>query len=307
MTVFASFSDQVQQLSVDEAFLDMTGTTRLFGPPEEAARKLKAAVLHATGLAVSIGVASNKYVAKIASGYQKPDGLTLVPPGGEEAFMLSLPLEKIWGAGAKTQELFRRAGFHTPADIHAASLPLLISLFGKSGGAFLYRAVRGEGAEDFAGEPKSRSISVERTFDYDLTDRGQVETALLDLCQTLMFRLNGAGQSSRTVGIKIRYSDFTTQAAQTTLSQNVINIDELFAHIRALWEKKHTPGLAIRLLGISLQNLRTGTDEQGDLFDMDNRRKKHLLEQSVFQINQRYRGGLKKARIAAPASPQKNA
>jgi DNA polymerase-4 len=299
MQVFGEFSSDVQQLSVDEAFLDMSGTTRLFGPPAEAARKLKAAVREKTGLTVSIGTASNKYLAKIASGIQKPDGLTVVPPGGEEAFMLALPLEKLWGAGTKTQETLRRAGFRTTADVHKATESMLTTIFGPAGGRFLYRAVRGEAAEDFDGEAKSRSISAERTFTFDLTERNQIETALLDLCHTLMFRLIAEGQSSRTVGIKIRYGDFSTFGVRETLPRNITSIDELFEHVRSLFEKKCVPGLGIRLLGISLMNIHKGADdEQGELFDFDNSKKKQAIERSVLKLNKKFpKAAVKKARV----------
>jgi DNA polymerase-4 len=152
MAIFGGFSPSVQQLSIDEAFLDITGTRGLFGPPDVLADGLKEQVRRETGLTVSVGLASNKYIAKIASGLSKPDGKSIIPPGGEEAFMLSLPVNKIWGAGPKSQELFAVHGFKTCADLHGLSEEALVSIFGDAFGLFLYRAVRGEAAAAFDAE-----------------------------------------------------------------------------------------------------------------------------------------------------------
>lgn len=137
MEVFSSFTPEVQRVSIDEAFLDMTGTERLWGEPEVAARLVKAKVLERTGLGISIGVAPNRYVAKIASGLGKPNGLVIVPPEGIETFMLRLPLSKLWGAGEKTQARFRELGIMSIAQLASFGEAQLSSLFGSAGGAFL--------------------------------------------------------------------------------------------------------------------------------------------------------------------------
>ncbi|MDR1363718.1 MAG: DNA polymerase IV, partial [Spirochaetaceae bacterium] len=158
MDVFSRFTPDLRQISIDEAFLDISGTERIFGPPAELAQKLKEDIRKNAGLTVSVGLASNKYVAKIASGMSKPDGCFIVERGGEESFMLSLPVDKIWGAGGKTQALFKRYGYKTCADIHRVEEQGLCSVFGVSFGKFLYRAVRGEPAA-FDGVRGSHSIS----------------------------------------------------------------------------------------------------------------------------------------------------
>jgi DNA polymerase-4 len=207
MAVFSDFSPVVQQLSVDEAFLDITGTEKLFGPPPALAGKLKKTVLEKTGLTVSAGLASNKYVAKIASGMSKPDGLFVVSPGEEEQFMMNLPVSKIWGAGPKTQELFAKHGLKTCADIHRLSKEILGSLFGRALALFLYRAVRGEAAESFERERGKGSMSAERTFPFDLYDEFEIETQLFGIASEVFFRLLEAKLQSRTVFVKICYGD----------------------------------------------------------------------------------------------------
>jgi DNA polymerase-4 len=297
MAIFADFSPEVQQLSIDEAFLDISGMESLCGPSKTIAEKLKERVRRETGLTVSIGIASNKYIAKIASGMSKPDGLFAISPGGEEAFMRPLPVGKIWGAGPKTQELFKKFGLKTCDDIYRLSAAALESIFGKAFGAFLYRAVRGEGAASFDEERGTHSMSAERTFDYDLYDDFAVETALLDICQTLIWRLLENRWQSRTVALKIRYSDFTTEGVRETSSLPVSNLDDLYRRVVNLFRKKYRPGRGIRLLGAGLLNLEANGVRQCDLFGAADE-KERRLEEAILAINQKFPdAALKRGRL----------
>jgi len=302
MRVFADFSPEVQQLSVDEAFLDITGTERLFGPPEALARKLKQAVLEKTGLTVSAGIASNKYVAKIASGMSKPDGLFIVEPGKEESFMLGLPLDKIWGAGKKTQELFAKNGLKSCADLHRLPSRILTVLFGKASGEFLYRAVRGEAAETFEREPGTRSMSAERTFPCDLYDEFEIETELFSIASEVFFRLLQTTYQSRTVLVKIRYGeDFYTEGGRETFRNPVRTLNEFYEHVLALFRRKYRTGHGgIRLLGAGLGGLETKNGaKQADLFDTVSE-KERKLEQSILEINSKFpTAALKRGRLLA--------
>ncbi|MDR1956026.1 MAG: DNA polymerase IV [Treponema sp.] len=297
MGIFSDFSPEVRQISIDEAFLDITGTQGLFGPPPEIARKLKEAVRGKTGLTVSLGLASNRYVAKIASGMSKPDGTYIVPPGGEEPFMCSLPVAKIWGAGKKAQEQFKKYGLKTGADIHRLSRETLSHIFGKAFCLFLYRAVRGEAAASFEDARGTHSMSVERTFPYDVYDEFTIETELFALCQTIMFRLLDGHWQSRTVFIKIRYHDFSTISAQESLPRPVHTINELFEHLSDLFRRKYQSGRGIRLIGGGLANLETGkAAHQGELFDTGNEKERNL-EQCILEINKKFpSAALKKGR-----------
>ena len=289
MAIFADFSPDVEQLSIDEAFIDITGTEKLFGPPADAAKKLKQRVRGETGLTVSVGIASNKYVAKIASGMSKPDGLFSVV-SEEEKFMRSLPVGKIWGAGEKTQELFRKYGLKTCEDIYRLSAGTLKSMFGNAFGTFLYRAVRGQPAETFERDRGSHSMSAERTFEYDLYDEFAIETALLEICETLIFRLLSSGAQSSTVSLKIRYSDFSTEGIQETFQNPVLTLNDFYKHALDLFHRKYRKGLGVRLIGAGLMNLETGnTPRQGDLFDSGNE-KERLLEESILKINEKHPG-----------------
>ena len=299
MAVFAGFSPDVQQLSVDEAFLDITGTEKLFGPPETLALKLKKQITEKTGLTVSTGLASNKYVAKIASGMSKPDGLFIVAPGDEERFMLSLPVSKIWGAGQKTQEVFARHSLKTCADLHRLTPEILKSLFGKAFGEFLYRAVRGQAAETFEKERGNRSMSAERTFSYDLYDEFEIETQLFGIASEVFFRLLQTNYQSRTVFIKIRYGeDFSTEGGRETFQNPVRTLNEFYERLLALFHKKYRTGRGIRLIGAGVGNMETKTTtRQTELFDTAGE-KERKLEESILEINRKFpNAALKRGRL----------
>jgi len=294
MAIFNDFSPVVQQLSIDEAFLDISGMESLMGPPESIASKLKDRVRSDTGLTVSVGLASNKYIAKIVSGMSKPDGLSVIQPGCEEAFMRALPVEKIWGAGSKTQEIFRKHSLKTGEDIYRLSLEILGSLFGKALGLFLYRAARGEAAADFddgrAAAAGTHSISTERTFPYDLYDEFAIETALFDICQTLMWRLLDSQWHSRTVSIKIRYGDFSTVGARETLAAPVSTLNDLYDRLLGLFRKKYHSGRGLRLLGAGLMNLeKPCAVTQAELFATGTE-KEEKLEKAILEINKKFPG-----------------
>ena len=304
MAVLADFSPDVRQMSVDEAFLDMTGTERLFGPAEEAAAALKRAVLERTGLAVSVGAAENKYVAKVASGFRKPGGLTVVRAEDAAAFMQALPLKDVWGVGAKTQERLKEAGLATTAAIAACSEPLLQTIIGKAAGRSLFLAVRGEDPGFFGAEPAERSISCERTFESDIADCDIVETLLFDLAQELAFRMFDEGISSCTASIKIRYGDFKTVTAQASSDRPVNDSADLFARLKALLEKKYERGKPVRLLGCGLQNVCRGAQfEQGELFESD-AEKRRAFAKAVYSLNKKMgQGSVTPARLIDGRQP----
>jgi len=290
MAIFKDFSPDVEQLSIDEAFLDITGTEKLFGPPENTAKKLKESVREKTGLTVSIGIAANKYIAKIASGMSKPDGLFIIVPGEEEKFMRSLPAGKIWGAGEKTQSIFKKHSLKTCDDIYHLSQKTLSSMFGNALGIFLYRAVRGEGAETFDRERGSHSMSAERTFAYDLYDEFVIESALLDICETLIFRLLSGQVESATISLKIRYSDFSTETFRETFQEPVLTLNDFYRHVLDLFHRKYQRNRGIRLIGAGLINLnKSNSLHQGDLFSQE-KDKERRLEESILKINTKHPG-----------------
>lgn len=290
MAVFDNFSPDVRQISIDEAFLDISGTGGLFGPPAILAKKLQERVRAETGLTVSVGIAENKYIAKIASGLSKPNGLSVVENGGAEAFMRALPVGKIWGAGPRTQELFKKHGLTSGEDLYRLSGNVLAAIFGDALGLFLYRAVRGEAAAAFNEERGSRSMSAERTFAFDLYDTFAMETALFDICQDLMWRLLDCRWHSRTVSVKIRYANFSTESGRKTFENPVRSFNELYERLLGLFHQKYRSGRGVRLLGAGLMNLETRNAHQGELFDEGppQAEKERRLEEAILAINKKF-------------------
>ena len=304
MSIFDEFSPDVQQMSIDEAFIDLTGTERLFGPPEETAMRLKAQVKQRTGLTVSAGLSSNKYVSKVASGISKPDGFYFVKPGEEAAFMQSLPLEKLWGAGPKTLKKLRDSGFFTIKEIANVSEEALQRIFGNAGGTFLFNASHGPSAESFETETKNHSISAEHTYPYDLTDPYIIETALMQLCDEVRFRLETEGFYSKTVHLKIRYGDFSTIGVQKTFQSDIDTFDALFNAVKDLFYSKWHTGYGIRLLGVGMSNCTDTPDAQGELFDFGNENIKKL-EKVIIQHNSKKNvPKIQKARLLLKSKPE---
>lgn len=298
MSIFYNYSPEIMQISIDEAFLDLTGTERLFGNPTDTAKKIKDDIYEKTGLTVSVGVASSKYLAKIASGLRKPNGLFVIPYGKEQEFMFTLPIDKIWGIGNKTRERITEAGFYTIKSIYNASEELLISLFGKCTGKFLYNTVRGINNDTFSGKPKSQSISEEQTYPRDITEEYIIDTALLELCSNCMFRMLSEEKNSKTICVKIRYEDFTTVTIQETFQHTIKSIEELFENAKNLFYQKYERGRGIRLLGVGFHNIQNGIeDPQGELFDFGEK-KKQAIEKTILELKQKNpKIPIKKARL----------
>lgn len=285
MCVFGEFSPEVRQMSIDEAFLNMSGTEKLLGLPEESAIALKVRIRNVTGLTVSVGIAPNRYIAKIASGLNKPDGLCLVHPGEEQAFMEGLRVKDIWGIGEKTRTRLEEAGFSTVGSLLRCSKGLLQSILGTSGGDFLYAVIRGIDTGVFSSESSTKSISTERTFEYDIADEEFIETALLELASEVMYRLLDEGYSGKTIHLKIRYSDFRTVSIQETGDTSVNDTGDLYARVKKLFYQKYDRSAPIRLLGISIHNITEGSgNDQLSLFGQGAATKKRKIEEALHAL-----------------------
>lgn len=268
MAILRNRAPRFQQMSVDEAYLDFTGTQALLGPPREIARSLKAEIRSATGLTVSIGVAPTWYLAKIASDFGKPDGLWEIPPEGVDGFLDALPLKKLHGAGGKTRERLELNGIDSVAALRRLPLAALRQLVGEAGGEFLYQAARGTADYNPFREAATRSLSAEMTFGEDTADREVLDSTLQSLCQEVMFRALDEGWKSRTPHLKLRWSDFTTVSAQTTLTRPLVSSTELVQVVRLLFEDRWVRGRPVRLIGVGLSHLEAADGpEQGDLFE----------------------------------------
>ena len=184
-------------------------------------------------------------------------------------------------------ELFRKHGLGSFDEIYRLSAETLHSIFGQAFGTFLYRAVRGESAELFDGERGSHSMSAERTFEYDLYDDFAIETELFNICQTIMWRLLNSRLQSRTISVKIRYGDFSTEIARETFAEPVSTLNVLYDRVSALFRRKHRQGKGVRLIGAGLMNLENISVSQGDLFNEEGEKERHL-EEIILELNRKY-------------------
>lgn len=284
MEILKSFSSDVQQISIDEAFLDMSGTFRLFGLPREAGKLLKEKVKSQTGLTISVGIGPSRFIAKMASDFNKPDGLCRVSVGKEIAFIDAVGLKKLWGVGKATQQLLAKHHITTTQELRTYSEQTLQTLFGRSMGHFLYLACRGIDPGIFKEEAKSHSISTETTFIEDVTTSQVLEQTLLWMSHEVMFRSLEEKQMGRTVGLKLRFPDFTTLTVQITPQSTIYSAEQIFQFAKMLLLQKWSEGKPVRLIGLGLYQLYSGDRPlQEELFE-DPFEKKRKLEQVVLKL-----------------------
>ncbi len=254
MAIFRRFTPLVQQISIDEAFLDVTGSRALFGDGETIAASIKAAIRAEVGLTASVGVASTKLVAKVASDLRKPDGLVVVPPGDEATFLAPLPISRLWGVGEKTAAGLLDYGVTKIGDLAALPREVLERRFGKHGGSLVDRAHGIDPDPVATGEP-AKSIGHEHTFEHDTADPEVIERTLLGMADGVAWRLRAAGLRAATVTIKLRDSSFATITRQVTLDVPADLTEPLFAAALML-VRRELHGQRIRLVGVTASNFR---------------------------------------------------
>ena len=252
MAILRRFTPLVEPVSIDEAFLDVTGTEGLWGPGEEVGRRIKAAVVQETQLTISVGVASTKLVAKVASDLRKPDGLVVVPPGTEAAFLAPLPISRLWGVGPQLGAALREYGVATIGGLAALAPDLLERRFGKVGASLHWRALGVDG-DPVADRDPARSVSHEHTFDVDTSDRETIERTLLAMADGVAGRLRTAGLKASTVSVKIRDSSFRTITRQRRLPAPT-DLAEPIWRVALELARPEMRGLRIRLLGVGTSN-----------------------------------------------------
>jgi len=254
MAIFRDLTPLVEPISLDEAFLDVTGRLKPYGGGRGLAQWLKREVKRKTGLTVSIGVGTNKTVAKIASDMGKPDGLVLVPPGTEAEFLAPLPVRRLSGVGPKSEQALRDAGFQTVGQVAEAPPSLLEALFG-SRGAMLREMARGEDGRPVEPEQERKSVGAETTFPRDLADGPELRAELQRVVRDVAERLQRSRARSRTIAIKLRYADFTTITRQASRPQPTDDPAEILAAANGLLDKVVQDGDRFRLLGVQCSNL----------------------------------------------------
>ncbi len=267
MTLLGGYSPLVEQVSLDEAYVDLTGTERLFGPVVATAREIQRRVDEDLSLSISVGLATNKLAAKVASDLKKPHGFTVVRPGEEAAFLAPLAVERLPGVGPVLLGRLRDRGIATVGDLAQVPLELMRLSFGEPGEVLAHRA-RGIDPRSVTPRETVKSISRETTFQEDVTDTGLLESSLLELAEDVCRRLRRQRLQARTVAVKIRYSDFATHTRSHTLGKPA-DVDEVFfREVLALFRKGRTRRYRIRLVGVGVSNL-VPRCWQDDLFDQE--------------------------------------
>jgi DNA polymerase-4 len=274
MNVLRRYTPVVEPISIDEAFLDVTGSAALFGDGASIARQIKGAVRDEVGLTVSVGVARTKLVAKIASDLRKPDGLVVVPPGEEADFLAPLPISRLWGVGEKTAAALAEYSVRTIGDLAALPPDLIERRFGKHGASLVGRARGIDPDPVHEGDP-AKSVGHEHTFDVDTSDPEVIERTLLAMSDGVAGRLRSAGVRAGTVSVKIRDSRFHTITRQRTLTEPTDLTEPIFRTALEL-ARPEVRGLRVRLLGVTASNL--GEREQLSLFPPAEPRRRQAIE-----------------------------
>ena len=287
--IFQQYTPLVEPLSLDEAFLDVTSSGKLFGTAENIATQIRKQVFEEIGLTISAGVATSKLIAKIASDIKKPDGLTIVPAGGEAEFLAPLPIKRLWGVGKKTQKTLALLGVHTIGDIAGLSLKLLEQKFGKHGRS-LYHAASGLDERDVETEHETKSVGHEFTFDADLAESESIRRELLKLSVMVTKRLRLHQLQGRTITLKVKYHDFRQITRSVTIKEHIADSKRIYEEVLQLLKKTAAGEKPIRLLGISVSGLKLENDSSQQLLfpEMLPGRKREEINKALDAIQEKF-------------------
>ena len=280
------FTPIVEILSIDEAFLDVTGSLHLFNSVENLGREIKKQIFEKTGLTASLGIASNKSVAKIASDFKKPDGLTIVFSGDIQNFLDPLPITKLFGVGKKMHEVLQHLGINTVKELCNYPKSFLEEKFGEMG-IHIYKMARGIDNRKVQIHDEIKSFSHETTFETDLIDEEHLKNTMLHLAAKVSQRLRKKGLKGKTIQLKIRFDDFTTFTRRKTLINHTYLTDDIYKIGKKMLNEFQPLEKPIRLIGIGVSQL---VDEKGDqisLWDIQNE-KKLALEKIMDQIQEKF-------------------
>jgi DNA polymerase IV len=288
--IYQRFTPLLEPLSIDEAFLDVTGSVRLFGSAVEMAAKIKEAVRKEIGLTVSAGVAPSKFVAKIASDMEKPDGLTVVGPHGVRVFLSPLPVSRMWGVGKVTQAALKDLGVHTFGDLSRLPAEVLERRFGAHGRQ-MHLLSMGIDDREVVPEHAVKSVGHEETFLEDLEALTDIQREVLSLAERVARRLRKLALSGKTVTLKVRYRDFTQITRSETLGQFTDDSMTIYGAVRGLLEKTEAGKRPVRLLGVSLSQLKPGREDQLFLFGPKIDEKRRMLNQALDGLQDKHGEG----------------
>lgn len=262
MEIFESFTPWIEPISLDEAFLDVSGVERLIGSPRKIASMIRAKVEAQEGITCSVGIAPSKFIAKLASTQCKPDGVLEVTSEGILDFLHPLPIQAMWGVGPKTAQTLERLGLHTIKDIAELPRATLIRALGQAAGASLYELAWGRDYRDVTPHDATKSISAAETFAQDLDDPAEILTEFLRLTERVSQRVRDMDLFAKTITIKVRFADFSTITRSKTLPLPIDGSREIYEVARTLYEALNLTRARVRLVGVSLENLSGGAPEQ---------------------------------------------
>jgi DNA polymerase-4 len=263
--IFKEYTDIIEPLSIDEAFLDVTSDKKNIGSATLIARQIRREIKSRTGLTASAGISVNKFLAKIASDIKKPDGLFVIPPEDAGGFIEALPVEKFYGIGRVTAEKMHKLGIHYGADLKTWDLVSLVRNFGKAG-TFYFKIARGEDDRNVETDLERKSVGTELTFDKDLTTRFEIIAELYKIEKELMRRLEEADSTGRTLTVKIKFDDFRQITRSKTLQNYIRNFDTLHKEVAIIRKSLKLEGSRIRLMGVTISNLETDDCSDRQLF-----------------------------------------
>jgi DNA polymerase-4 len=262
MEIFDSFTPLVEPISLDEAFLDVTGARKLLGTGREIAVEIRRQVEASEGITCSVGIAPSKFIAKLASGHCKPNGILEIPADRILNFLHPLPVNAIWGVGPKTAETLERLGLRTVADIANLPRATLIRALGQASGASLYELAWGRDYRDVTPNEPDKSISAAETFAQDLDDPEEILQEFLRLTEKAAARLRENDFYAKTISIKVRFADFSTISRSKTLPLPIDSTHDIYEIAKSLYLALNLDRARLRLVGISLDNLSEAAPEQ---------------------------------------------
>ncbi len=262
MQIFNDVTPYVEPISLDEAFLDVTGARKLLGTGKQIADLIRKRVEKEQGITCSVGIAHNKFIAKIASGHCKPNGVLEIDPAKMLDFLHPLAASEIWGVGPKTNEQLAKLGLITIADIANTPRSTLIKILGQAGGSSLYELAWGRDYRDVITEHIEKSISASETFDFDIDQQEEILKEYLRLTEKSAERMREKGLAANTISIKVRFSDFKTISRSKTLDLPINSTQEIFEVVKNLYLALGLERVLIRLVGVSLDSLVENDDLQ---------------------------------------------
>ncbi len=289
MAIFREFTPLIEPVSLDEAFLDLTGTERLLGDAESVALRIQKKIWDEEQLTASVGVAYNKLLAKMASEVNKPNGHYFVQPEKIKDFLYPLPIKDLWGVGKQTQKALKKFGIQTIGDIASQSQAVLGEHFGIAG-EMMWKHANGIDERPVIAGREVKSVSNEHTFHHDTTDEWEIRETLLFLAEKVAHRLRKKQMVAKTVTFKVRYEDFSTRIHHTTLKKPTRLGKIIFSEVMAHFEMIMASGHPVRLLGVGATQLISVVEEQTTLFD-DNENKLNRVSDAMDTITQKYGTG----------------